>query len=289
MKTCDLDEIVKVGRVEAFLAEHLGTAPVLGLVSGTGLGGIADAVSCRQVIEFNEIPHFPCTSVQGHKGRLVAGQIKDLPVCLLEGRVHYYEGVNLSEVVFPVRCLADWGISNFLIMNSAGAIRQDLQPGDLMLIEDHLNLIGENPLRGPNQERWGTRFPDMSAAYNADLGNLLKDCSLHLGIELKSGVYAAMTGPSFETPAEIRMLRNLGADAVGMSTVPEVIALRHMGKNVVGISCISNMAAGLSPGPLTHQISIHTAEESVEFLTALVSEFCYCLHGHPSSVGENNA
>lgn len=235
--------------------------PRLGLILGSGLGDFAETLENRTVIPFDELPHFPRSTVAGHAGNLVAGDAKGVPVAVLQGRVHFYEGYTMAEVVFPVRVLGALGIRQLIVTNAAGGIRTDLHPGDIMLISDHINLMGSNPLIGPNPDELGARFPDMSEAYNPDLRRVAAGVAHDQGIPLPAGVYAALAGPSYETPAEIRMLRTLGADAVGMSTVPEVIAAHHMGIRVLGISCITNMAAGIRPGKLSHHDVMNTTHQ----------------------------
>ena len=209
---------------------------------------------------YADIPHFRKVSVAGHAGRLVLGQVGAVTVAVLQGRYHFYEGHDISDVVFPVRVLAKLGIKSLLLTNAAGGIGKGLQPGDLMVIRDHINMLGVNPLRGANDERLGPRFPDMSAVYDPEFQDLIAAAEKEIGLKAKKGVYLALSGPSYETPAEIRMLAALGADAVGMSTVPEAICARHMGLRVAGISCITNLAAGISAQPLSHQEVTETAE-----------------------------
>jgi purine-nucleoside phosphorylase len=231
----------------------------VGLVLGSGLGGFADGLQETQKIPYAEVPGFHATTIAGHAGNLCFGRSGGLDVVALQGRIHYYEGHDVATVVHPVRVLSFLGVEAIIITNAAGGIRSDLAAGDLMLITDHLNLTGLNPLRGPNDEAVGTRFPDMSAAYDPALRDAARAAARARGIALREGVYAGLAGPSYETPAEIRALRTLGADAVGMSTVAEVIAARHMGVRVVGISCISNMAAGLTGAALSHEEVEETA------------------------------
>lgn len=225
-------------------------APLLGLVLGSGLGALADELGDLQRIPYASIPHHPTSTVAGHAGNLCLGRLGGVQVACMQGRVHAYEGHPLSRVVFGVRLLAELGCRAVLLSNAAGGIAEQLQAGDLMLIEDHLNLMGDNPLRGACAR--GPRFPDMSRAYDAELGRLCERAATDASVALGRGVYAGLLGPSYETPAEIRMLRTLGADAVGMSTVPEVIALRQLGVRVAAVSCITNLAAGRSTEPLSH-------------------------------------
>lgn len=225
----------------------------MAFVLGSGLGQFAEGMAEQISIPYSEIPHFPLSTVVGHSGRLTLAGNRNRPFCALQGRVHFYEGLSMADIVFPVRSLALWGVQAFVITNAAGAVNLDFRPGHLMMITDHLNLLGENPLAGPNLDDLGVRFPDMSCAYSDRLRSKMRQCAQDLALTLKEGVYAAVKGPSYETPAEIRMLQVIGADAVGMSTVPEVIALNHLRREVVGISCITNMAAGLVDAPMDHE------------------------------------
>jgi purine-nucleoside phosphorylase len=245
--------------------------PEVGVVLGSGLGMFADNLSGAVAIPYSEIPHMPAPTVVGHHGRLCIGSVAGVRVACLQGRAHAYEGHPMDRVVFGVRLLARLGCKAVLLTNAAGAIRATLKPGALMLISDHLNLLGQNPLVGPNIDELGTRFPDMSRAYDPHLGALARDASVFVGVPLQEGVYAALLGPTYETPAEIRMLRTLGADAVGMSTVPEVIALRHMGVRTAAISCITNLAAGLSGDTLSHQEVAETARQVGDSFVMLLS------------------
>lgn len=250
-----------------------GRTPRVGVILGSGLGSFADTLEDRVSISYAELPHFPRSSVQGHAGRLVLGMIGGEPAVAMQGRVHGYEGHPAWQVAYPARVLCSLGIRTLVVTNAAGGIRQDLVPGDLMAISDHINLSGANPLVGPNDERLGVRFPDMSAAYHPPLINLLLDFGLEVNVPLKKGVYAILSGPSYETPAEIRALRTLGADAVGMSTVPEVVAAAHMGVKVAGISCITNFAAGISTRPLSHEEVTETADRVRDGFCRLLARF----------------
>jgi purine-nucleoside phosphorylase len=233
--------------------------PAIGVVLGSGLGAFADALDEAVAVPFGEIPHFPASTVAGHGGALVVGRSRGVPVAVLKGRVHFYEGYSLDQVVFPVRVLGRLGVKTLVITNAAGAINRTFAPGDLMVIEDHLNLLG-NPLLGSNEEALGPRFPDMSEAYDRGLRDVAEAACRAACARCHRGVYVALTGPSYETPAEIRMFRTLGADAVGMSTVPEVIAARHMGMRVAGLSCLTNMAAGVTDKKLDHREVLETGE-----------------------------
>lgn len=255
-----MDQYERIMEAVAFIKKNGPLVPRVGVVLGSGLGEFADQVAEKSVVEYADIPHFKKVSVAGHAGRLVLGKVGALPVAVLQGRFHYYEGHDIQDVVFPVRVLAKLGIRSLLLTNAAGGINRELRPGDLMVIRDHINLLGSNPLRGANDERLGPRFPDMSAVYDQKFQEAIAAAEEKIGLAAKKGVYLALSGPSYETPAEIRMLATLGADAVGMSTVPEAVCARHMGLRVAGISCITNLAAGISPKALSHQEVTETAE-----------------------------
>jgi purine-nucleoside phosphorylase len=258
--------------------------PLVGLVLGSGLGAFAEGLSERTAISYDKIPNFPVPSgVVGHAGELVLGRVGSTPVVVLSGRIHYYEGRPMPDVVFPVRMLARLGIKAVVLTNAAGGVRLSFRPGDLMLITDHINALGTNPLIGANEEALGSRFPDMSVVYDAKLGSVITAEARRLRIPLRQGVYVSLTGPSYETPAEIRMWRKLGADAVGMSTVPEAIALRHAGVRVAGISTITNMAAGILKKPLNHLEVLETTERVgarfVKLLEAIVPKIAEKVEG----------
>lgn len=273
MSTTDLparlDEAVRAIR------KHRDTTPRVGLVLGSGLGSFAENLGNRLAIPYADIPNFPVsTGVVGHAGELVLGDVGETPVAVLSGRVHFYEGRPMVDVVFPARVLARLGVQAVVLTNAAGGVRLTFRPGDLMLMTDHINGFGTNPLIGPNEDSLGPRFPDMTAVYDPALRRIVKATARALRILMKEGVYIGLHGPSYETPAEIRALRRLGVDAVGMSTVPEAIALRHMGVRVVGISTITNMAAGILKKPLIHAEVLETAQRIggrfVKLLTAAV-------------------
>ncbi|RXT13831.1 purine-nucleoside phosphorylase [Ammoniphilus sp. CFH 90114] len=265
-----MQTIEQIQETKEYILAQLHEAPEIGLILGSGLGVLADEIENPIAIPYHEIPHFPTSTVEGHKGQLVIGQLNGKLVVAMQGRFHYYEGYSLDTVTFPVRVMAAIGVQKILVTNAAGGINTSFEPGELMLIEDHINMTGRNPLIGPHDSRLGVRFPDMSEAYSKELVQLAEQVAKEQGIEVKKGIYAGLTGPSYETPAEIRMLRMLGADAVGMSTVPEVIVARHSGMKVLGISCISNMAAGILPQPLTHEEVMETAEKAKEKFLGLV-------------------
>ena len=235
-------------------------APRIALVLGSGLGAFADELEDALVVPYEDIPGFARSTVEGHAGRLVIGKCEGIAVAAMQGRFHYYEGYSLDEVTFPIRTFGALGVKAIVLTNAAGGINVAFDQGALMIISDHLNLMGANPLRGANDERFGARFPDMSEVYARDYQEMVIDEARVMNLELRRGTYGALSGPSYETPAEIRMLRTLGADAVGMSTVPEAIIARHMGIKVLGISCITNMAAGVLDQPINHEEVIETGE-----------------------------
>jgi purine-nucleoside phosphorylase len=233
--------------------------PAVGLILGSGLGAWADRLEQPTAIPYTEIPHFPRSTVQGHQGRLVIGKRGGVRCVAMQGRVHMYEGHSAATVAFPARVLIALGAKIVIVTNAAGGLNPAWRPGTLMLIRDHLDQLRDHALRGPNDDRLGPRFPDMTHAYAPELRALAKDAATHAGILLEEGVYVAMPGPTYETPAEVQMLQRLGADATGMSTVPEVCVARHMGARVIGISCITNHAAGITGEPLSHDEVTETA------------------------------
>ena len=247
-----------------------GGAPDAAIVLGSGLGDFAATLTQSTTAQYGDIPNWPASEVAGHAGQLVTGTLAGRRVAALCGRVHYYEGHDLRTVTFAVRVLGLLGVRTLLLTNAAGGINLDFKPGTLMVIDDHLNLMGSNPLVGPNDDRFGPRFPDMSEVYSKRLRGLAADAARHLGQSVAHGVYAALHGPSYETPAEIRSLRAIGADAVGMSTVPEAIVGRHMGMEILGISCITNMAAGVLPQPLVHDEVMAVARQVRAGFSALL-------------------
>ncbi|WP_214480125.1 purine-nucleoside phosphorylase [Bacillus sp. SM2101] len=249
-----------INKAANYLKEKFPTTPEIGLVLGSGLGVLADEIESAVKIPYEDIPEFPVSTVEGHAGQLVFGQLQGKTVVAMQGRFHFYEGYSFDKVTFPIRVLNQLGIKKMIVTNAAGGVNESFKPGDLMLITDHINFMGTNPLIGPNDAELGVRFPDMSEPYNKELQQLAKGIANKLSINIQEGVYVGATGPSYETPAEIRMFRTLGGDAVGMSTVPEVIVARHSGMDVIGISCISNMASGILDQPLTHDEVIETTE-----------------------------
>ncbi|GIO30804.1 MULTISPECIES: purine-nucleoside phosphorylase [Paenibacillus] len=244
----------------AYIQGKTGSKPEVGLILGSGLGILADLIQDGISIPYQDIPHFPVSTVEGHDGELLIGTIEGRAVVMMKGRFHMYEGYGPEVTAFPVRVMKELGVQSLLVTNAAGGVNKSYKPGDLMVIADHLNFTGRNPLIGPNDPELGVRFLDMSEAYSRRLRGVLKTVAESKGIELQEGVYAGLLGPTYETPAEIRMLRTLGADAVGMSTVSETIVARHAGLEVLGISCISNMAAGILDQPLSHDEVMETTE-----------------------------
>lgn len=245
--------------------------PEIAVVLGSGLGGYADNMEIHSAIPYRDIPGFPVSTVQGHDGRFLFGYVRGIPVVLMKGRVHYYEGYPMEDVVLPVRLMGLLGAGTVILTNAAGGINRAFQAGDLMLIRDHISIAVPNPLRGENMDELGVRFPDMSHVYDEELQEAARETARELGITLREGVYVQCAGPSYETPAEIRMFGALGADAVGMSTVCEAIAARHMGIRVCGVSCITNMAAGILDQPLDHKEVQESADRVKETFESLIT------------------
>lgn len=252
-----------------FTSESL-PAPEFGIVLGSGLGAFAEQLKPAVTIPFEEIPHFPVSTVEGHAGRIVIGMMDEVPIMALQGRFHYYEGYSMEKVVFPYRCMLKLDIPNLIVTNAAGSVDPDYQPGELMLIKDHIKFHADSPLRGPNIDEFGPRFNDMSDPYTKEMRNLAKKCAEQMGIKLKEGVYYYMAGPSYETASEVRAIRILGGNAVGMSTVPEVIVAAHGGMNVMGLSCITNMATGTTNQTVGHEDVIKTGERVKETFISLL-------------------
>jgi xanthosine phosphorylase len=275
----DLDPAVSRGEIAASAVTRRlpGFAPRLGLILGSGLGGLADAVEDAAELPYAELPGFPEPSIAGHTGRLVAGRLAGLEVVVLQGRRHVYEGGDPGAMRVPVRTLRALGAGAVLVTNAAGSLRPETGPGSLMAIADHINMLGVNPLTGANDDAVGPRFLGLRDAYDPTLRGLLRRCASRLGIALPEGVYLATHGPSFETPAEIRAFRTLGADAVGMSTVPEVILARHCGLRVAAISAITNLAEGMGGEPLSHEQTLRFAAVAAEDMQRLVSALCEAL------------
>ena len=255
-----------------FIRSRTDIKPRFGIVLGSGLGSFADYLDDPVRIKFEQIPHFPVSTVEGHEGQMVIGTFKEIPVLILQGRFHYYEGYDMDQVVFPIRCMIRMGIPNLIVTNAAGSVDPDYMPGDLMLIEDHIKFHADSPLRGPNIDAFGPRFNDMSDPYTQKVRTLARACAEELSIPIKEGVYYYMAGPSYETRSEVRAIRTLGANAVGMSTVPEVIVAAHAGMNVMGLSCITNMATGILDQPIGHEEVIKTGESVKETFIRLLQE-----------------
>ena len=263
-------EFAAAERAAKFILSKTRLRPKIGLVLGSGLGAFADELESAARIPYEKIPGFPRSTAIGHAGRLVIGTSAGIALAAMQGRVHFYEGYSAKEVVFPMRVFGRMGIRAAILTNAAGGISTDYKQGALVVLRDHINLQGTNPLIGPNDERFGPRFPDMTQAYWKSYREAALAEAKRLGIEAHEGVYAALSGPSYETPAEIRYLRTIGADLVGMSTVPEVIVARHMGMRVLGISCVTNMAAGILDQPLDHREVMETAERVKSQFIALL-------------------
>jgi len=254
-----------------FIEKKIQAKPELGIILGSGLGELADLIENKTEIDYKEIPHFPISTVQGHSGKIIFGNLSSRYVLAFQGRFHYYEGYEMSKVTLPVRVMQFLGVKKLIVTNAAGGINESYRPGDLVIIKDHINLIGTNPLRGANISNLGPRFPDMSEAYCKEWRDIARQVMGEIGIPYKEGIYAALCGPSYETPAEIRYLRLIGADLVGMSTVPEVIAANHGGMKVLGISCVTNMAAGILPQKLSHEEVIATTEKAKGYFIKLIT------------------
>jgi purine-nucleoside phosphorylase len=256
-----------VKRAADYIRNLFSEKPNIGLILGSGLGVLADEIKNPVAIPYRDIPNFPVSTVEGHAGELVLGELSGQPVVAMKGRFHYYEGYTFDQVTFPVRVMKELGVDTLIVTNAAGGVNESFTPGDLMIIEDHINNMGSNPLIGANEPEWGPRFPDLSEAYTRSLQDLAVKTAKEIGLTVQRGIYFGNTGPSYETPAEIRMIRLLGGDAVGMSTVPEVIIANHAKMDVLGISCISNMAAGILDQPLDHSEVMETTEKvKVQFL-----------------------
>lgn len=271
-----LDEMKKLKETSEYLRQRIQKKPHIAIVLGSGLGSLTNFMENKLEIPYDEIPNFPRTTVPGHEGRLIFGELGGRDIVAMKGRFHYYEGWNMNEVVFPLRIFKLLGIENLILTNAAGGINTQFKPGDLMLIKDHIGFLADNPLRGTNLDELGPRFPDMSQIYDRELMELSTECAIKLQCEIRRGVYAYAKGPSFETPSEIRAFRVLGADAVGMSTVPEAITARHMGMKVLGISCITNMAAGVLDQVLNHEEVIETGKKVEAKFAKLVTEIVKC-------------
>ncbi|MCR4686375.1 MAG: purine-nucleoside phosphorylase [Lachnospiraceae bacterium] len=246
--------------------------PLVAIVLGSGLGDYANNIKVETIIDYHDIDGFPVSTVVGHAGQFIFGYVDDVPVVCMKGRVHYYEGYDISDVVLPIRLMGLMGAKILFLTNASGGINTNFGAGDFMMLKDHISCFAPNPLIGPNIDELGTRFPDMSHIYDEDLQNIIKETASENSIDLKEGVYAQLTGPSFESPAEIRMLKTLGADAVGMSTVVEAIAANHMGLKICAISCVCNLAAGISPNTLTHEEVQAAANEAAPKFKELLTK-----------------
>jgi purine-nucleoside phosphorylase len=262
----------KILEASQFIQSNFKTKPKIGIVLGSGLGIYVDQIQNKVLIPYQDIPHFKRTSVEGHQGCLILGEVQGVSVAALQGRLHAYEGYSMEEIVLPVRVLASLGIEVLFLTNASGGINLNYHPGDLITIADHINLSGRNPLQGPNMAELGPRFPDMSHAYDPDLIELIHQIAMRHQVNIRSGVYCSVLGPSYETPAEIRMLRILGADMVGMSTVPEVIAAAHLGLRVAGVACITNYAAGIKKEKLSHADVKMVAEKAMVGFATILTE-----------------
>lgn len=271
-----MDSFVTINMIDeaaAFINQKIDIQPKVGLILGSGLGGLVDAVFNPKIIDYKTIPHWPVPTIEGHAGRLVTGHLFGMPALVMQGRVHYYEGYPMDQVTFPIRVMQRIGIKLLILTNAAGAIAPEFQPGDVMLITDHIGLIGMagmNPLRGPNLAELGERFPDMSQVYSRDIQAIARKVAAEKKIELREGVYVCLSGPSFESPADLRFLRTIGADAVGMSTVPEAIVARHGRTQVLGLSGISNKANSDGNTETTHEEVLLAGKLIVPKLTGII-------------------
>lgn len=262
----------KIIEASKYIQSKITVKPKIGIVLGSGLGIYVDQIQNKTIIPYQDIPHFKRTSVEGHEGRLIIGEVHGVTVAALQGRLHAYEGYAMEEIVLPVRTLAALGIEMLFLTNASGGINENFHPGDLVAISDHINLSGRNALVGPNIAELGPRFPDMSNAYDAELNALMKSVAQNHRIDIKSGVYCSVLGPTYETPAEIRMIRIIGGDLVGMSTVPEVIAANHLGLKVAGVACITNYAAGIKQEKLSHADVKKVAEKAMVGFATILTE-----------------
>jgi purine-nucleoside phosphorylase len=267
----------KINEAADFISSKIDVKPQFGIILGSGLGSFADELESSVSIPFEDIPHFPVSTVEGHEGKMVVGTYKGTDVMILQGRFHYYEGYSMDQVVFPVRCMISLNIPNLIVTNAAGSVDINYKPGDLMLICDHMKFHADSPLRGKNFDTFGPRFNDMSDPYTKTIRNLAKECAKELEIPLKEGVYYYMTGPSYETRSEVKAINILGANAVGMSTVPEVTVASHAGMKVMGLSCITNMATGILDQPISHEEVITTGkmvkEKFIKLLESILGQW----------------
>ena len=256
----------------SFIRSRINLKPEIGIVLGSGLGALGEMVEEACVIPYDEIPHFAVSTAPGHKSRLIAGRLAGKALLCMQGRFHYYEGYTMKQVTYPVRVMKALGIDTLILTNSSGGLNPEFSAGDLMLITDHINNMGVNPLIGPNEDAFGPRFPDMTTLYSRELAQKARDAARDLDVTLREGVYVAFSGPSYETPAEIRMYQKLGADAVGMSTAPEAIVAGHCGMNLLAVSCVTNLAAGILDTPLSGEEVIETANLAGQTFCALLRE-----------------
>ena len=261
----------KIQATAAFIQQKIKTRPNIGIILGSGLGGLIDMINIEAEIDYSDIPNFPVSTVKGHYGKLVFGKMEGCEVMLMSGRFHYYEGYSMEEVTFPVRVMRALGVTTLIVSNASGGTNPAFNIGDLMIIKDHINLLPEHPLRGHNDERLGTRFPDMSQAYDHQLIEIAKDLAVRKGIDVRTGTYIGLQGPTFETPAEYKMLHTLSGDAVGMSTVPEVIVARHGGMRVFAISVITDIGVSDVPVTITHEEVLEAANAAAPKMAALVA------------------
>lgn len=274
-----MDLLKAIDEAKQYIADKANIRPELGLILGSGLGDLADEIEAPVAIPYADIPHFPVSTVEGHAGRLVLGTLEGKKVIAMQGRFHFYEGYPMQDVVFPVRVMKVLGADILIVTNACGGMNPAFKPGDLMLIEDHINFIGTNPLIGKNYNELGPRFPDISRAYSEDLLKLAKETAADLGIEVKSGVYCAISGPGYCTRAELRMLRQWGADAVGMSTVPEAMAAAHMSMKVLGVSCVTDMAIADELEPISHEIVMEMANKTKPKFIKLIKSIIGTMKG----------
>lgn len=273
----------KIDEAVAVIRTKTSSEPPIGIILGTGLGGLAKEMETEVAIDYGEIPHFPVSTVESHHGRLLFGKLAGKPVVAMQGRFHYYEAYPLQQITFPVRVMKFLGVRSLLVSNAAGALNRDFRRGDLMIITDHINLLGDNPLIGPNDDALGPRFPDMSEPYNRELIALAEECAKSLKIKVQKGVYAAMQGPSLETRAEYRFLQTIGADAVGMSTVPEDIVAVHMGIKVLGFSILTDECFPETLQPVSLEEVIAAANEAEPRMTAVMKEVVRRMDGEKGS------
>ncbi len=270
----------KIQATASFISAQIKTKPVVGIILGSGLGGLIDMIDKETEIDYPAIPNFPTSTVKGHSGKLVFGKIGNCPVMLMAGRFHYYEGYNMEEVTFPVRVMKALGVETLILSNASGGTNPGFAIGDLMILKDHVNLMPEHPLRGPNDERLGTRFPDMSNAYDSDLIDMVKEIAAENNITVRTGVYIGLQGPTFETPAEYRWLHTIGGDAVGMSTVPETIVARHAGMKVFALSVITDIGISDEPIKITHEEVLEAANAAAPKMATIVAELAKRLAGN---------